>query len=74
MTLRSKIIKLAHNHPELRQHLVPILRRAADDSFEEAIKGKKFKNPETQKDHHAGQDTKSSSAPEKKSRSSIKSC
>lgn len=25
--LRSKIIRLAHNYPKLRQHLVPILRQ-----------------------------------------------
>jgi len=29
--LREQIIKLAHEHPELRQHLLPLLRRTAGD-------------------------------------------
>ena len=45
--LRSRVIKLAYGNPELRRHLVPLLRRAAEESFEEAVKDKKFKNPET---------------------------
>lgn len=30
-SLRSAVTKLAHDHPELRQHLVPLLRRTAGD-------------------------------------------
>ena len=47
--LRSSVIRLAHANPELRPHLLPLLgvRTADDKSFDEAIKGKKFKNPET---------------------------
>jgi hypothetical protein len=45
-TLRSELIRLANNHPEMRQHLVPLLRRTASDAPEWA-KGKKFRNPAT---------------------------
>lgn len=31
MTLREEILKLAHTHPEMRQHLIPLLRRTASD-------------------------------------------
>lgn len=45
--LRKDIIKLAHQRPELRRHLIPLLRQAKEQTFEEAIEGRKFKNPET---------------------------
>lgn len=45
-TLRSSVIRLAHAHPELRPHLIPLLTKTAQ-SFEEAIKGKTFTNPDT---------------------------
>lgn len=45
-TLRSKVIRLAHAHPELRPHLLPILTKTAQ-TFEEAVKGKTFTNPDT---------------------------
>lgn len=48
--IKKEIRKLATTNPELRVHLVPILKQAADESFEDAIKGKKFKNPETGND------------------------
>lgn len=44
MTLRNRLIRLAHAKPELRDHLLPLLREA---SFEDEVEGKKFKNPET---------------------------
>jgi len=43
--LRTKVIKLAHQNPDLRPHLLPLLRTAK--LFEDAIKGRKFRNPET---------------------------
>lgn len=46
--LRSQLIKLAHQKPEMRSSLLPLLRTAG--SFEESVKGKKFKNPETGND------------------------
>ena len=47
-TLRSRTIRLAYSNPALRPYLLPLLVRTADDkSFEEAVKGKKFRNPET---------------------------
>ena len=46
-TLRQAAIKLAHENPELRRHLVPLLRQAKEQTFEEAIEGRKFKNRET---------------------------
>lgn len=44
--LRQALTKLAREVPETRIHIVPLLRRTAK-KFEDAIKGKKFKNPET---------------------------
>jgi len=44
MTLREQIIKLANQQPNLRKHLVPVLRKTAE-TFEEAIEGKTFRNP-----------------------------
>jgi len=61
-TLRSNLIRLAHAKPELRPHLLPLLAAGASSSvssktaapgagsFEEAVKGKKFRNPATGKD------------------------
>lgn len=34
-TLRSKVIRLAHQQPELRPHLLPLLKRAGSVMFEE---------------------------------------
>lgn len=48
--LRKAIVKLAREVPETRKFLVPLLRNAADESFDDAIKGKKFKNPDTGND------------------------
>jgi hypothetical protein len=48
--LRKQLIKLAYTNKELRPHLLPILKEASDKSFEEAVKGKKFKNPATGND------------------------
>lgn len=45
--LRSEIIRIAFEHPETRPHLLPLVTAADSKSFEEAIKGKKFKHPET---------------------------
>lgn len=44
MTLRSKLIRLAHEKPALREALLPLLKEA---SFEDKVKGKKFRNPAT---------------------------
>ncbi len=33
-TLRSKIIRLAHQQPELRPHLLPLLKSAGMDDFD----------------------------------------
>ena len=38
-SLRSALVRLAHNNPELRQHLVPLLRRTAGREFSEKGKG-----------------------------------
>lgn len=43
--LRSKLIRLAYQQPELRKDILPLLRVAK--SFDDAVKGKKFRNPET---------------------------
>ena len=50
--LRSSVIRLAHANPALRPHLLPLLgvRTADDKSFDEAVKGKKFRNPATGND------------------------
>lgn len=50
--LRSRVIRLAHQKPELRPLLLPLLgvRTADDKTFDEAVKGKKFRNPETGND------------------------
>lgn len=44
-TLRKKLIRLAHSNPELRQHLLPLLRQA--DGTPEWAKGKTFTHPKT---------------------------
>lgn len=46
MNLRSQLIRLAYQHPKLRSDLLPLLRQGAD-KFEDAVKGKKFRNPDT---------------------------
>lgn len=46
MNLREQIIRLANQQPDLRKHLVPVLRKTAE-TFEEAIEGKTFRNPDT---------------------------
>lgn len=43
MTLRQATIQLAHDHPGLRRHLVPLLRREAGREWD-GTKGKKYKN------------------------------
>ena len=43
--LRQEMIRLAHKVPELRVHLLPLIKQAK--SFEDAVKGKTFRNPET---------------------------
>jgi len=43
--LRQAVIKLAQEKPELRRHLVPLLRKEA--GFLDWVKGKLFKNKET---------------------------
>lgn len=49
--LRSACIRLAHTKPSLRPYLLPLLKTASEgQTFEEAVKGKKFKNPETGND------------------------
>ena len=45
--LKKAIVKLAKEVPETRKFLVPLLRQATDKSFEDAVKDKKFKNPDT---------------------------
>ncbi|MFA6233841.1 MAG: hypothetical protein WC824_06590 [Bacteroidota bacterium] len=46
--LRTEIIKIAHEIPGLRKHLVPILREAAGKgTFEDFVKGRTFRNPST---------------------------
>jgi len=47
MTLKNEIIRLAYEKPELRKHLLPLVTAS---SFEEAVKGKKFKHPQTRND------------------------
>ena len=37
MTLRNKIIRLAHSKPELRKHLLPILKEAKGDTLSRSI-------------------------------------
>ncbi len=44
-SLRSKVIRLAHARPDLRPALLPLLKTA--ESFDDAVKGKTFTNPET---------------------------
>lgn len=36
--LKNKIIKLAYTQPEIRPHLLPIIKEAS--SFEDAVKGR----------------------------------
>ena len=50
--LRVACVKLAYENPEMREHLLPLLRTAG--SFENSVKGKTFKNPETGNDVQFG--------------------
>jgi len=36
LMLRNQVLKLAHDHPELRRHLIPLLRQAADETLDSA--------------------------------------
>lgn len=46
-TLRQAVIKLASDQHQLRKYLAPLLRKASEQTFEDAVKGQKFRNPET---------------------------
>ena len=45
MSLRNKLIRLAYQNPSLRDDILPLVKTSG--AFEDAVKGKKFKNPET---------------------------
>ena len=36
--LRQSLLKLAHEHPEMREHILPLLKNAAEDPWVEAAK------------------------------------
>mgnify|MGYP001458923981 CR=1 FL=1 len=43
--LRSKVIKLAHTKPELRQHLIPLLKKAGEFQYGVAEVKYRIENP-----------------------------
>ena len=52
MTLRGKLIRLAHENPELREHLLPIIKEAMDFPSEDAWKAYKEKHPGAERADH----------------------
>jgi hypothetical protein len=53
LNMRSKVIKLAHDVPELRKHLVPLLRTAMEFDTPEALKKYLDDHPAADKSNHS---------------------